>query len=387
MKVTPLVILILVSTVARAPAQSWDRMGNPPVPVTLKHPPTSPLRLGTVAFGQVQGECSDQIIGNLTEAFVEQNVTVIDRQNLEAALAEHKLNFSGYVDQSTAVQMGKMLGADALFIVRVSRCAATPPEYLHGQTTGFLGGGRPLYISKVKGSIVVSFQTVDLKTGRIFRARTINVSPVKENRSESGYPESPTSFEVIDDGVRQVTAEILHMFIPWTETRELLFFDDGDYNLKTAYNLFKVGQIEQALEVSKKNLQTCKADPKHKPKHLRHALHNVAMCLFAQDKFDEASPLFQEALTYEGGDVQTEAIAECQKAVQLRAGMEQFEEKFQMGAGTAAGAGETAPPPPPPAKAGLSAEDRLKKLGDLYKKGLISKTEYEAKKAEILKEM
>lgn len=371
-------------------AQGWDRLGNPPVKVTLKHPPGSPIRLGTVAFGEVGGECSDQIISALTEELVAQNVTVIDRQNLEASLAEHKLNTSGYVDQATAVKMGKMLGADAMFMIRVSRCATTMPSYLRGEKTYLLGGTKNVYYAKVKGSVVVSFQTIDLKTGRIFRARNINVSPEVTNESEGGYPEAPASFEVVDKGIRQVVGEILHMFFPWTEERELLFFDDGDYNMKTAYNLFKAGQIEQALEVSRTNLEKCKADPKHKPKHLRHALHNVAMCLFALDKYEEALPLFQEALTYEGGDVQTEAIAECQKAIQLGKEMQQFEEKFAMGAPAAAaqpGAAQAKGAAAATAGAEPSAEERLKKLNDLYKKGLLTKQEYEAKKAEILKEL
>ena len=35
----------------------------------------------------------------------------------------------------------------------------------------------------------------------------------------------------------------------------------------------------------------------------------------------------------------------------------------------------------------LSAEDRLKKLNDLFKSGLITQAEYDAKKKEILKDM
>lgn len=45
--------------------------------------------------------------------------------------------------------------------------------------------------------------------------------------------------------------------------------------------------------------------------------------------------------------------------------------------------GETAPPPP----GGESAEERLKKLQDLYDQRLITSGEYEEKRKEILKEL
>jgi hypothetical protein len=44
-------------------------------------------------------------------------------------------------------------------------------------------------------------------------------------------------------------------------------------------------------------------------------------------------------------------------------------------------------PPVPSSGSSESAETRLQKLNDLYKKGLISKDDYEKKKAEILKSM
>ena len=35
---------------------------------------------------------------------------VIDWQNLDQVLAEHEFSFSGYVDQKSATEMGKILG-------------------------------------------------------------------------------------------------------------------------------------------------------------------------------------------------------------------------------------------------------------------------------------
>jgi hypothetical protein len=42
---------------------------------------------------------------------------------------------------------------------------------------------------------------------------------------------------------------------------------------------------------------------------------------------------------------------------------------------------------PATARPAESAEDRLRKLDDLLKKGLITKAEYDKKRAEILKDM
>jgi hypothetical protein len=93
-----------------APAQFWDKFTNPKVHVTIRHPPGLGLQVNKVAFGPAKGEAAQQFIDQLTEHFVKANVEVVERQQLETMLAEHNFSLSGYVDSSSAAEMGKILG-------------------------------------------------------------------------------------------------------------------------------------------------------------------------------------------------------------------------------------------------------------------------------------
>jgi hypothetical protein len=70
------------------------------------------------------------LISFLENAFVNYgNVTVVDRQNLEKIMEEYKYQSSGMVDEETAVEIGKLSGADAIAIGNLSRLSDT--YYLH----------------------------------------------------------------------------------------------------------------------------------------------------------------------------------------------------------------------------------------------------------------
>ena len=48
---------------------------------------------------------------------------------------------------------------------------------------------------------------------------------------------------------------------------------------------------------------------------------------------------------------------------------------------------QATPPPPPPAPATKSPQERLEELKSMYDKGLITKSEYDEKKSQILNQM
>ncbi len=73
---------------------------------------------------------TDLLVSFLENAFVNYgNVTVVDRQNLEKIMEEYKYQTSALVDEETAVEIGKLSGADAIAIGNLSVLADT--FYLH----------------------------------------------------------------------------------------------------------------------------------------------------------------------------------------------------------------------------------------------------------------
>jgi hypothetical protein len=115
------------------------------------------------------------------------------------------------------------------------------------------------------------------------------------------------------------------------------------------------------------------------------------------NQYDKATELFTGAMDNKGAEAVSQAAPACQRA---RSGGEQLK---------AYEARQAAIPPPPPISAQAdpppttvaqsnqpvapttpgqpTVEERLKKLDSLFKRGLITKKDYDDKKAQILKDL
>jgi hypothetical protein len=398
-------LFLAAAVVSPVNAQFLDRLTNPQVTVTLTHPPYLGLKIDRIAFGPSQGQCADEFMDAVVADFHNSGMEVLNRQHLEELLAEHHFQLSSHVDKTTAVALGKILGPSALVFLKVHRCA-TEKKSLHRDWTDFAGKAHRTYISKVEAYFKGSLQTVDLATARIFTAQTIEASESQQTEAEGGLPEPPSEYEVLDQAQRAALERVHRMFLPWTETRKLYFFDDKECGLKTAFLLLRGGDLEGTLRLSEANLEECKAKPGVKPKVLVHAHYNVGMANFALSRHEAALGYFAEAARMGGGNIVAETMSECRRAQQLAAEMQRLEDSATIeavaaapprgapgakrasqpaagSAGTAQASRSAAPPAAPPD----DIETRLKKLDELLKKGLITKQEYDRKRAAILGEL
>jgi len=331
-KMLGFILLIILFSALSTQAQFFDRLSNPQVTINLTHPPLLGLKINKIAFGPASGTCSDQITEAIKSDFINNNIEVIDRDNLTAILAEHDFTFSGYVNQTSAAEIGKIIGPSALVFVKVLRCA-TEVDKLIGKKAVYLNGTTrniPLYISRTRAFFKASLQTVDLTTGRIFAAQTFDYSPVKSNESTEGYPEAPSEYDVQDMAFQSMVNYVHKMFLPWSERTTLYFYDDKNFNLKAAYNALRAGNLEMAFNLSLENLEACRNSTEKNEKVLAHAYYNLGMLYMLRDEHDKALECFQETAKLRPGDIVTKAIYDCNRSKELMAAMQQVEEKASL---------------------------------------------------------
>lgn len=311
-KIIFLFIFFVFTTTAKS--QFFDALSNPQVSVKIDHPPGLGLMINKVAFNTASGNCADQIIDALISDFVSNNVEVIDRGNLTTILAEHNFNFTGYVDKTTAVEIGKIIGPSALVTVKVLRCETKIQKDLYKIETRYVNKDSynvRVNIARTSVFLKVSLQTTDLATGRIFAARVLDYAPVRENRSEQGIPEAPSEFDVQEVAFQSLVGETHRLFFPWSHDTLLYYFDDKDGGLKQAYAALKAGDKELALNLSLQNLETCKKTDGIKPKILAHAYYNLGMSYMIKGEYDKAIENFNESQKLRPGTIVTDAIAKC----------------------------------------------------------------------------
>lgn len=293
---------------------------GPKVAVKLQHPPITEWRLGTVAFLPPQGECATQVMESVTQTLAKHQVSA-GPVDLRARLYERNVALPSFLGSAEVQSLGKHLDADTLLVIRLTRC--TYPERTTGwehpkDWLGFEDKKVIEYWVTVRTSISGTLQAVDLKSGRITKALPIDAVPVVTQRSRDAWPEGVSNDEVQRQAVAMAAGQIERVFLPWTEERELVFFDDKDCDLKVASGLLKAGDVRGALAQSRKNVETCRVNPKAKDKHRRHALHNLAAVLLASGAADEALPLFEEALRLGGDEEQKQGVEETSTLVKLK---------------------------------------------------------------------
>jgi tetratricopeptide (TPR) repeat protein len=222
---------------------------------------------------------------------------------------------------------------------------------------------------------------VDLATARIFAAQTVDGRSVLENTSYDGYPEYPSRYDARDAALRQGVTQVHRMFFAWDERRQLYFFNDDECNLRAAFKLLQIDDVEGAAEVSAENLEVCKtADVK--PKFFARAYYNLGMTRLLQSRYDEALGHLEQAYRLDGGSIIAESISETRRAKDLAAAMARVEDSAAVGPAIA----QTSPEPAAGGGDG-SVAARLQQLDSLLAQGLISDDEYEQKRKEILSEI
>jgi hypothetical protein len=403
-------IILLAAFLAACPepalGQFWESLTNPQISVPIEFPPLTGLMVKRIAIGKTTGSCGDEV----AEAVISRlsgRVEVLDRANLDAILKEQHFTLSDYVDQSTAARLGKITGAGALLMLRAD-CREHQDRLV---SHAYRDKQRiPIYISRVTVTLKGSAQVVDLETAKIFKALPLDETQKDENRSEEGQPEFPLPENVRDSAVKSAATDVAKLLVPYTVMTKVYFYDDKTCDLKKAYEALKTGSVKLALQLSEQNVQACEQmsfkNDKDRSKALGKAYYNLAVAQMLTQQYDLADSNFQKVVQLRGaGGIVTQAIAENNRSKAAAEAMKQTVERTERfeesraastsAKGWSAPANSSSAPAPassaaPPSAGpggGASIAERLKTLEGLFKQGLITKEEYDKKRAAILSEM
>lgn len=385
MRVTVPAALILLSLPVRA--QFWSELANPKVEVTVVHPPGLGLKVQRLAFAPARDLNSRELVDALTADLVQsRQVEVVDRAHLDAILKEQELGASGYIEPATIAKLGKLLGPSVLVIANVNRSDLSRNQSTKEERVRDYKTKQDTIRHKRTATTSLDFsatvQVVDLSTGRVFGAQRLEDAPSLSNSSYDGIPAYPRDAEVRRLAFETAKVRVLRMLLAWSEVRKLTFFDDEVFGMARAHQRLKAGDVRGALDLALEGLEQSRRDKGQKPKYYPRAEYNVGIIRFIQGQYEEALPALRAALDMQpDASIFQTAVKECQEAIALQEGLRRAEQRSEPA------------PPRPEAKAEprpaekASPEVRLQKLQELYKKGLLDKKEYEAKKAEILKEL
>jgi hypothetical protein len=352
-----------------ANAQFWDKLTKPQATLNLTHPPGLGLNIKRVAFGPSTGDCSAEIMDRLSRVLSSGGIEILD------------------------MQAGRAPGAAALVTANISRCDT---ERRRDSTEEKKKDGTKVTTFHAILSIHIrgSLRVVDPATGSLLSSSPLDIDTESANHSTEGKPEFPSADQARDDAMAKLTSGLSANFLPWNEQKKLTFFNDKECNLSSAWALLKGGDFEGTVRQSEENIAACPTWPKVKDNTMAHAYYDAGIAYLMVSDSEKALSYLNQSANLKGGDIVADAIAQVKNSVNLAVEMQQVAARTQDYEQAHGGVGEANQPARANAAeqgatkgSSASVEERLRKLNDLLRQGLITQQEFDAKKAEILKDI
>ncbi|HOG31281.1 MAG TPA: CsgG/HfaB family protein [Candidatus Syntrophosphaera sp.] len=289
----------------------------------------------TIAVGDIWGpphqwfraqDIRDAFTARLLES--EYFETVLDRQYLQAILQEHYLSWSGFVNEESAPQLGKFIGAAALVVGRVTR-----DEYKEDINTETITkkDKNDVEYEVLKHTrtgthyLSVNIQILDVQTSAVLANKRFDTSFSDSKSAEDRKPpridQSHLYGVCVDDLSHQFVRTVAPYYVNVSVTYEL----DKKYlpELQTAHQMVVVGETGRALEI----LQAAALKPDIPAKSRAKAYYNLGLIQTYSGDYENALTNLIRALELVPGNSRySRAIRICRderyQAEQVRQQME-----------------------------------------------------------------
>jgi len=295
------------------------KLKNPRVILPIFHPAKQKIDLSRIAFIPVIDDENDKVEKANTEEFVqttlqyfvgEPGISVLDRKNTKRLFEEINFTKSGLVEEKNAIKYGKLVGASSLLLMDVIRLDTEESG------TSDTVNGKIRYKCTTRVTLKATIQAVDISTGRMLAATTVEFSKSSTNTGDEP-PSCPPTGHIRSQAFSEAAKSIKKHFLPWTESRNLVFFNGKRFNMKEAYYALESKDYAEAWELMSDGLAEAKMGGK--PKFTSQAYYNMAVMNFSRGKFQLALRLLKQAHNLHPDSIYREFQSQIRDVLKLEA--------------------------------------------------------------------
>lgn len=272
----------------------------------------------------------------ISKLFETKAFDIVERQNMERILKEHSFNMTGAVDESTAKELGSILGVDALIFGEVNTYGVEDKEgqekvkkevwtgeyekdkqgnYVYEKT--LLGGKQKKKIYKEEfveepfvvrtGGVSINFRVVDIKSGKIIATETHSETYKDKASGADEIGGLSSKGEILSKLTNQATDKFVKQIASYyaTITRQ---FEKKSKQSEQGIKLAQAGLWEQALKIflEETNNNMSKA----------YTHYNLGVAYESMGKLDLAKGEYEKAVSIESKDLYIKAISEVKKQLE-----------------------------------------------------------------------
>ena len=293
---------------------------------TIKPPEINIGNVSKIAVAEFEGpDGSGELAAyKLTEYLVQTNrFTVLEREKIDKILQEQGLSMTGVIDQNSAVEIGKLLGVDALIFGNVTAYKCEDEEGTR-KVKKKVGTGKYKRVKRKniftgkeywaeeeimktvlvdehykirKGVVSVNFKVVDVKTGKLLAVKSLTVN--KEYKSVEGRGNIPAREEVLNSLLSQVMEKFAGMIAPIkiTVTRKL---EKGSEYVNKGVDFAVNGLWDMAIKSWKEGLKVEPSNPS--------IYYNLGVAYEKMGDFISAGEMYKKAVELNPKKLYMEAL-------------------------------------------------------------------------------
>jgi len=249
---------------------------------------------------------------------------IFEREKIDQILEEHKLAMAGVVDESTARQVGKLLGVDGLIFGEVTAFSVEPDQQGTQKVEKKIGTGKYRIVRKGnkkvreeikrtvlvdehyiirRGTVGVTFRMVNVETGQLV-ASIANSKSYNSGKIIEGRGRLKGQKEILYDLLKELVNEFIVQISPHVviEKRKL---ENGKGAIATGVKFAKNGLWDEARDAFE---AAVKADPRNPAAH-----YNLGLAYEVAGNFDQAEKEYKKAIVLKNKDLYFNALANIKK--------------------------------------------------------------------------
>jgi len=269
-----------------------------------------------------------------------QHFSIMERDKISRVLEEQNLGMSGIVDESTAAEVGAMLGVDAMIFGDVTTYKVEPDQQFSRKVKEKRRTGKYRTVEKKdkktgkkkkvkeeiieevfvdrayyvrKGTVAINFRVVSVKEGKLLAAHSESKSYNSQNEKRglfsSQYIEDPSKLKPEGQILTELSTSICNKFVrmiaPYT-VKEKRVIEPGPKQIDEGRKYANAGLWPEAQAAWEKAIRKMPKEPA--------GFYNLGLAFEVQGDLDKSEAAYKKAVSLKSKDLYMKALARIRKA-------------------------------------------------------------------------